>query len=138
MVFINVPSSMNPLVQSCTNSPKKYDRDIWVELLVIPLFKIGSETLPLCSLDLSHYSNPKGPHTTKKQKNIKPSPGRYEKDMTKLLQVNKNITRKYRQQIIKFWFVPVSFILPALFKETQATSYKNLVCAGTGTQDSSL
>ena len=74
----------------------------------------------------------------KKQKNIKPSPGRYEKDMTKLLQVNKNITRKYRQQIIKFWFVPVSFILPALFKETPATSYKNLVCAGTGTQDSSL
>ena len=36
--------------------------------------RTGSETLPLCLLDLGRNSNPKARHTTKKIKNIKPSP----------------------------------------------------------------
>ena len=41
-----------------------------VGLMVIPI-KLGSESLPLCFLDLRHNNNPR-PHKTKKR-NIKPS-----------------------------------------------------------------
>ena len=65
---------MNPLVQSCSRLPKKYDRDIWVGLLVIPRQTRKGDTL----LALFRF-NPKAPHITK-NKNIKPQPDRYVKD----------------------------------------------------------
>ena len=62
---------MNPLVQTSSHSPKHYGRDMQVGLMEI-LLKLGSESLPLCFLDLRYNNNPKAPHNDK-QKNIKSS-----------------------------------------------------------------
>ena len=56
---------MNHLVQTSSNSPKNYGRDIKVRLMAIPY-----ESLPLCFLDLRHNNNPTA------QDNIKPSKNR--------------------------------------------------------------
>ena len=61
-IGINLPSLVNPLVQTSSHSPKNYGRDMQVELTSILPIKLGSESLTLCFLDLRHNNNPKSPH----------------------------------------------------------------------------
>ena len=64
---------MNPLVQTSNHSPKNSDKDIHASRTYgNPPIKLGSESLPLCFLDLRNNSNPKA-RQNKKQKSIKPS-----------------------------------------------------------------
>ena len=120
---------MNRLVQSCSHSPKNYDRDIWFGSS--HQNRAGSETLPLCLLDLGRNSNPKARHTTTKNKKYKTITGLVgQRYMTKMSQSNKKIRikeklpknnkvlvligrlwhslrffKKYRQPIRKLWSV---------------------------------
>ena len=63
---------MNPLVQTSKHSPKNSsDRDMHASR-TYGNSPLGSESFPLCFLDLRHNNNPKAPQN-EKQKNIKPS-----------------------------------------------------------------
>ena len=72
--------------------------------------KLGSESLPLCFLDLRHNNNPKASHN-EKQKNIKPSSlDRLDKAKTYDYNVTgkqKETTKQIPATNNKFWFVPV-------------------------------
>ena len=63
---------MNALVQTSNHSPKYSDRNMHASRTYgnSPI-KLGSESLPLCLLDLRHNNNPKAPQN-QKQRNIKP------------------------------------------------------------------
>ena len=123
---------MNPLIKSCSLQPftqKILQRHVGI--VVIP-HKLGSETLPLCFLDLSQNSNSKAPHTTKNRKILNHhSTGRAKKCL-KMSQINKKITRNM-PATNKIWAHTGTLIQCALFKEILANSYKTLVCTGTGT-----
>ena len=54
-------SNLVPLVHSCSDPPKNYDRGIWVGLLVISHMKLGSDTLHLYFFNVSYNNNPKIP-----------------------------------------------------------------------------
>ena len=70
-----------------------------------------------------------------KQKNIKPSRCRYDKQQKD----NKKVTtRKLPVTNNKVFICTISLILPALFKEIPSTNYKLLVCIDTGKPDNSL
>ena len=68
----NIIFLMNPLVQTSNHSPKNSDRDMHASRTYCnsPI-KLGSESLPLCFMDLRHNNNTKAPQN-KKEKNIKP------------------------------------------------------------------
>ena len=61
---------MNPLVQTSKHSPKNSDRDMHASR-TYGNSPLGSESFPLCFLDLRHNNNPKAPHKKNKKKNRK-------------------------------------------------------------------
>ena len=57
-------SLMNPLVQTSSHSPKNSDKDMHASRTYDnSRIKLGSESLPLCLLDLKHNNNPTAPQT---------------------------------------------------------------------------